>query len=106
MAQVLRQEIPPPKVLAFANPKGGVHKTTATVLAAAAIGGVRGRGVLAWDDNELRGTLGLRAGSARHARTIRHLIADLARIESAPNPAMVAEMLDDYLRRAPDGTYD
>ncbi len=66
-------------MLAFANPKGGVHKTTATVLAAATIGSVRGRGVLAWDDNELRGTLGLRAGSARHARTIRHLLATCCR---------------------------
>jgi len=83
-----------------------VHKTTATVLAAAAIGGVRGRGVLAWDDNELRGTLGLRAGSARHARTIRHLVAELANIESAPNPTVLREMLDEYLRHAPDGTYD
>ena len=70
-------------MLAFANPKGGVHKTTATVLAAATIGSVRGRGVVAWDDNELRGTLGLRAGSARHARTIRHLVAELAEVEAA-----------------------
>src|SRR5690606_13464949 len=78
---VLRRPVPRPLVLAFANPKGGVHKTTATALAAATIGSVRGRGVIAWDDNELRGTLGLRAGSARHARTIRHLIRDLAEIE-------------------------
>jgi MinD-like ATPase involved in chromosome partitioning or flagellar assembly len=105
MVQVLRQEIPKPKVLAFANPKGGVHKTTATVLAAATIGSVRGRGVLAWDDNELRGTLGLRAGSARHARTIRHLIADLARVENF-NGYELHERLDDYLRHASDGTYD
>src|SRR5262249_29836125 len=83
MVQVLRQEIPTPQVLALANPNGGVHKTTATVLTAATIGSVRGKGVIAWDDNELRGTLGLRAGSARHARTIRHLIADLARVENA-----------------------
>ena len=49
---VLRRKLGKPRVLAFANPKGGVHKTTATVLAAATIGSVRGRGVLAWDDNE------------------------------------------------------
>ena len=30
---------------------------------------------------ELRGTLGLRAGSARHARTIKPLLADLVQIE-------------------------
>ena len=105
MVQVLRQEIPTPKVLAFANPKGGVHKTTATVLTAATIGSVRGKGVIAWDDNELRGTLGLRAGSARHARTIRHLIADLVRVENASGYDLY-DMLDDYLRHASDGSYD
>jgi MinD-like ATPase involved in chromosome partitioning or flagellar assembly len=75
------------------------------VLAAATVGSVRGRGVLAWDDNELRGTLGLRAGSARHARTIRHLVADLAEVESYGGPDL-ANQLDDYLRHASDGSYD
>jgi MinD-like ATPase involved in chromosome partitioning or flagellar assembly len=82
-----------------------VHKTTATVLAAATIGSVRGRGVLAWDDNELRGTLGLRAGSARHARTIRHLISDLMEIENMHGEELL-RTLDDYLRHASDGSYD
>ncbi|WP_229075762.1 AAA family ATPase [Actinoplanes sp. DH11] len=104
-ASVLRRKLGKPRVLAFANPKGGVHKTTATVLAAATIGSVRGRGVLAWDDNELRGTLGLRAGSARHARTIKHLLADLMRIESLHGDALLQE-LDAYLRHASDGSYD
>ncbi|MGK5441951.1 AAA family ATPase [Micromonospora sp. URMC 105] len=104
-AGVLRRDLGTPRVLAFANPKGGVHKTTATVLAAATVGSVRGRGVLAWDDNELRGTLGLRAGSARHARTIRHLISDLAHIEIREG-AELLESLDDYLRHASDGSYD
>jgi MinD-like ATPase involved in chromosome partitioning or flagellar assembly len=101
----LRRDLGGPRVIAFANPKGGVHKTTATVLAAATIGGVRGRGVLAWDDNELRGTLGLRAGSARHARTIRHLVNDLDEIESY-HGAELLDRLDNYLRHASDGSYD
>ena len=102
---VMRRKLGQPRVLAFANPKGGVHKTTATVLAAATVGSVRGRGVLAWDDNELRGTLGLRAGSARHARTIKHLLADLMRIESLHGDVLLQE-LDAYLRHASDGSYD
>jgi MinD-like ATPase involved in chromosome partitioning or flagellar assembly len=102
---VLRRKLGRPRVLAFANPKGGVHKTTATVLAAATIGSVRGRGVLAWDDNELRGTLGLRAGSARHARTIRHLVSDLMQIENLHGDDLI-DRLDDYLRHASDGSYD
>jgi MinD-like ATPase involved in chromosome partitioning or flagellar assembly len=101
----LRRKLGKPRVLAFANPKGGVHKTTATVLAAATIGSVRGRGVLAWDDNELRGTLGLRAGSARHARTIRHLVSELLEIENMHGEQMMSH-LDDFLRHASDGSYD
>jgi MinD-like ATPase involved in chromosome partitioning or flagellar assembly len=102
---LMRRKLGTPRVLAFANPKGGVHKTTATVLAAATIGSVRGRGVLAWDDNELRGTLGLRAGSARHARTIRHLLGDLLQIENMHGDDLLQE-LDGYLRHASDGSYD
>jgi MinD-like ATPase involved in chromosome partitioning or flagellar assembly len=102
---LMRRKLGSPRVLAFANPKGGVHKTTATVLAAATIGSVRGRGVLAWDDNELRGTLGLRAGSARHARTIRHLVGDLLTIENLHGDELL-QQLDDYLRHASDGSYD
>ena len=105
LVAMLRQDFGGPKVIAFANPKGGVHKTTATVLCAATIGAIRGRGVLAWDDNELRGTLGLRAGSARHARTIRHLISDLALIEATTGRDL-KDRLDDYLRHASDGSYD
>jgi MinD-like ATPase involved in chromosome partitioning or flagellar assembly len=103
--ETLRQDLAGPHVLAFANPKGGVHKTTATVLAAATVGSVRGKGVLAWDDNELRGTLGLRAGSARHARTIRHLVRDLVDVEGSAGYDLNTR-LDDYLRHASDGTYD
>jgi MinD-like ATPase involved in chromosome partitioning or flagellar assembly len=101
----LRRDLGGSRVLAFANPKGGVHKTTATVLGAATIGSARGRGVVAWDDNELRGTLGLRAGSARHARTIRHLVTELAEVEFRTGFAL-SERLDDFLRHASDGSYD
>jgi MinD-like ATPase involved in chromosome partitioning or flagellar assembly len=102
---ILRRNFGVPRVIAFANPKGGVHKTTATVLAAATIGGARGRGVVAWDDNELRGTLGLRAGSARHARTIRHLVSELAEVELNTGAALHTR-IDDFLRHASDGSYD
>src|SRR5262249_24977891 len=103
--QAMRRDLGGSRVLAFANPKGGVHKTTATVLGAATIGSARGRGVVAWDNNELRGTLGLRAGSARHARTVRHLVAELNEVE-ARNGMALTERLDDFLRHASDGSYD
>lgn len=50
-----------PVSVVFANPKGGGGKTTCTLLAAATFGTHRGGGVVAWDCNETRGTLGLRA---------------------------------------------
>jgi MinD-like ATPase involved in chromosome partitioning or flagellar assembly len=103
--QAMRRDLGGSRVLAFANPKGGVHKTTATVLGAATIGSARGRGVVAWDNNELRGTLGLRAGSARHARTVRHLVAELNEVEARSGMAL-SERLDDFLRHASDGSYD
>ena len=100
----LRRDLGRARVIAFVNPKGGVHKTTATVLTAAALGSARGKGVIAWDDNELRGTLGLRAGTARHARTIRHLVADIAEVEAAG--ASLPDVADDYLRHSSDGSFD
>ncbi|GAB3223454.1 hypothetical protein GCM10027447_11200 [Glycomyces halotolerans] len=100
----LRRELGRSQVIAFINPKGGVHKTTATVLSAAAMGTARGGGVIAWDDNELRGTLGLRAGSARHGRTIRHLVEHLDQVEAAG--VNLPEHLDEFLRHSADGSFD
>ena len=102
----LRRDLGGPRVLAFANPKGGVHKTTATVLGAATIGSVRGRGVVAWDDNELRGTLGP-AGRQRPARPHHPAPGRRAgRGRVARRRPALAERLDDFLRHASDGSYD
>lgn len=102
--QRLRRDLGRSQVIAFINPKGGVHKTTATVLSAAALGTARDGGVIAWDDNELRGTLGLRAGSARHGRTIRHLVEHLGDVEAAG--VHLPEHLDEFLRHSSDGSFD
>lgn len=104
LIDTVRMQIPGPRVIAFINPKGGAHKTTASVLTAASFGVLRRRGVLAWDDNELRGTLGLRAGTARHGRTIKHLLQDLPQLEATGGP--YPEELDAYLRRQDDGCFD
>lgn len=44
-----------------ANPKGGAGKTPTALMLAATFGHYRGGYTLAWDNNETRGTLGLRA---------------------------------------------
>jgi hypothetical protein len=96
VVRAVRTLIPGPRVVAFINPKGGVHKTTAAVLTAATFGTLRGPGVLAWDDNELRGTLGLRAGTARHGRKVKHLLTEdvVSRLTSAVTRSHLLVLVD------------
>ena len=61
------------------NPKGGAGKTVATLMLGLAFGQTRGGFVLAWDNNETQGTLGMRAQQDVHGRTVRDLLRDLGR---------------------------
>ncbi|WP_425307716.1 hypothetical protein AADG42_02830 [Ammonicoccus fulvus] len=65
-----------PVTVMVANPKGGSGKTPVSVLLAAAFGQIRGGGVVAWDNNELRGTLPDRTDSP-HRRNIHDLLESL-----------------------------
>ncbi|TNM25840.1 MinD/ParA family ATP-binding protein [Streptomyces sedi] len=64
-----------PRSIVFVNPKGGTFTTTATLLAGRTFGVHRGGGVVAFDNNETRGTLGERAVRAGHANTARELLS-------------------------------
>jgi MinD-like ATPase involved in chromosome partitioning or flagellar assembly len=59
------------------NPKGGAGKTVAVLMLAMTFGRHRGGYVLAWDNNETQGTLGMRAQQDFHVRTVRDLLRDL-----------------------------
>nr|WP_199042393.1 chromosome partitioning protein [Glycomyces salinus] len=59
------------------NPKGGAGKTVAVLMLALTFGRARGGYVLAWDNNETQGTLGMRAQQDFHVRTVRDLLRDL-----------------------------
>jgi MinD-like ATPase involved in chromosome partitioning or flagellar assembly len=61
------------------NPKGGAGKTVATLMLGLTFGQTRGGFVLAWDNNETQGTLGMRAQPDVHGRTVRDLLHDLDR---------------------------
>ncbi len=58
------------------NPKGGAGKTVAVLLLAMTFGQKRGGYVLAWDNNETQGTLGMRAQQDFHTRTVRDVLRD------------------------------
>jgi MinD-like ATPase involved in chromosome partitioning or flagellar assembly len=93
-----------PRTIAVVNPKGGAHKTTATLLLAATLGAQRGGYTLAWDNNETRGTLGWRAQPGRHTRTAVDLLRDLDRFDDARG--VRAGDLDGYVRSQGDARFD
>jgi putative peptide zinc metalloprotease protein len=93
-----------PRTVVVINPKGGAHKTTATLLLAATFGTYRGGSTLAWDNNETRGTLGWRGQPARHQNTAVDLLRDLDRFNDVRN-AKVGD-LDNYTRSQGSTQFD
>jgi putative peptide zinc metalloprotease protein len=85
-----------PRTVVVVNPKGGAHKTTATLLLAATMGIERGGYTLAWDNNETRGTLGWRAPLPVHPRTAVDLLQEVDRFEN-PVLGRIGD-LDRYVR--------
>jgi len=91
-----------PRLVAVVNPKGGAGKTPAVLAAAATWGAHRGS-VVAWDDNETRGTLGMRALADPRQPTVAGLLADLDRLEGATS--RVGDLAA-YLRPQGDARFD
>jgi MinD-like ATPase involved in chromosome partitioning or flagellar assembly len=93
-----------PKTIVVINPKGGAHKTTATLLMAATFGIHRGGYTLAWDNNETRGTLGWRSTHGRHSNTAVNLLQDIGRFTDLAS-ARVGD-LDSYVRSQGRSQFD
>jgi MinD-like ATPase involved in chromosome partitioning or flagellar assembly len=93
-----------PRTVVVINPKGGAHKTTATLLLAATFGTHRGGSTLAWDNNETRGTLGWRAVPAHHQNTAVDLLRDLGRFNDVRG-AQLGD-LDNYVRAQGSTQFD
>lgn len=69
-----------PRTIAVVNAKGGAGKTTTTALTSAVFARY-GRGqVLAWDNNQTRGTLGWRTQQGNHDSTILDLLPRAAQL--------------------------
>ncbi|MGH3362409.1 MAG: hypothetical protein ACRDOM_08115 [Nocardioides sp.] len=77
--RAIQRDFDGPRTIAFLNPKGGAAKTTSVLAAGLTFGTVRGGGVVAWDNNETRGTLGIRGVRSSHRNTTRELLEDLER---------------------------
>jgi MinD-like ATPase involved in chromosome partitioning or flagellar assembly len=73
------------KTIMVINTKGGGGKTLVTLMLASYLGRYRSGSVLAWDNNETEGTLGMRAPSQSHHRTVVDLLGALPTIANDPN---------------------
>ncbi|MDX2968467.1 MinD/ParA family ATP-binding protein [Kribbella solani] len=92
-----------PVTIVVANPKGGSGKTPTTLLLAGALGQARGGGVVAWDNNELRGNMHLRT----HDTNSRSTVTDM--LQAMPMLTQPDARLGDvaaYLRHQVSGQYD
>lgn len=100
----VRRTLDGPKTIVVINPKGGAHKTTATMLLAATFGLQRGGYTLAWDNNETRGTLGWRSSHADHTRTAVDLLDALPTL-SQQGTVRIGD-LDGFVRTQPTEQFD
>lgn len=66
--------------IAVVNGKGGVGKTLTTAMLSAVFGRYGGGNVLAWDNNDTRGTLGWRTETGLYDTTIRDLLPAAANL--------------------------
>jgi MinD-like ATPase involved in chromosome partitioning or flagellar assembly len=89
--------------ITIVNPKGGAGKTCAVLLMAMTFGRKRGGYVLAWDNNETQGTLGMRSQQDFHSRTVRDLLRDLHQFQGVNS--RVGD-LSQYVRAQGDGMFE
>ncbi|UUT34317.1 AAA family ATPase [Microbacterium elymi] len=92
------QHWPGPRTIAVVNGKGGAGKTPTTINLAAVFARHGGAGVLAWDNNQTRGTLGWRTERGPHESTLLEPPAD-----RAPARHQRAVRRPGALRPSPDG---
>ena len=76
------QHWPGPRTIAVVNGKGGAGKTPTTVLLSAIFARYGGAGVLAWDNNQTRGTLGWRTEQGPHEATLLDMLPQTDRLLS------------------------
>lgn len=78
--RAVSQHWPGVRTVTVVNGKGGSGKTPTTILLAAAFARWSGSGVLAWDANQTRGTLGWRTEQGPHDGTVLDLLPQVDRL--------------------------
>lgn len=78
--RAVSQHWPGPRTIAVVNGKGGAGKTPTTILLSATFALHGGAGVLAWDNNQTRGTLGWRTEQGPHDGTLLDLLPQAERL--------------------------
>jgi MinD-like ATPase involved in chromosome partitioning or flagellar assembly len=91
------------RTLAVVNGKGGVGKTMTTAMLAAVYARYGGGNILAWDNNDTRGTLGWRTEQGLYDTTIRDLLAASPHLLESATP--VSEIAR-FVHHQPDDRYD
>ncbi len=91
------------RAIAVGNGKGGVGKTMTAAMLAAVYARHGGSGVLAWDNNDTRGTLGWRTEAASHDRTVQDLLPHTDRLLAA---TASAGDIAGYVHHQRDDQYD
>ena len=108
--RAVSQHWPGPSTVSVVNGKGGANKTPTTVMLAAVFARNGGGPVLAWDNNETRGTLGWRTEQGPHEATVMDLLPNTADLLSpSAQSALLARFVHhqvedkfDVLRSKPD----
>lgn len=77
------QHWPGPRTIAVVNGKGGSGKTPTTILLSAVFARLGGAGVLSWDNNQTRGTLGWRTEQGPHDGTLHDMLEAAEHLLSA-----------------------
>jgi MinD-like ATPase involved in chromosome partitioning or flagellar assembly len=91
------------RVLAVVNGKGGVGKTMTSAMLAAVFARNGGGGVLAWDNNDTRGTLGWRTESSHHDATVQDALAAASELLA---PGAAAADIAWYVHHQTQDRYD
>ncbi len=78
--RAVSQHWPGPRTISMVNGKGGAGKTPSTVLLGAVFAQFGGAGVVTWDNNQTRGTLGWRTEQGPHESTLLDLLPQTDRL--------------------------